>query len=47
MLGVTERRACWVLGQAWAVQRYTPIERDDEGTAFVILQFSVAKEAIE
>ena len=29
-LGVSERRACRVLGQARAVQRYTPIERDDE-----------------
>ena len=30
VLGVSERRACRVLGQARAVQRYTPIERDDE-----------------
>ena len=29
-LGVSERRACRVLGQARAVQRYTPITRDDE-----------------
>jgi transposase InsO family protein len=29
-LGVSERRACRVLGQARAVQRYAPIERDDE-----------------
>lgn len=28
---MSERRACRVLGQARAVQRYTPIERDDEG----------------
>lgn len=30
VLGVSERRACRVLGQARAVQRYTPIGRDDE-----------------
>jgi putative transposase len=30
VLGVSERRACRVLGQARAVQRYTPIVRDDE-----------------
>jgi transposase InsO family protein len=30
VLGVSERRACRVLGQARAVQRYAPIERDDE-----------------
>lgn len=29
-LGVSERRACKVLGQARAVQRYTPEVRDDE-----------------
>jgi len=29
-LGVSERRACKVLGQARAVQRYTPEIRDDE-----------------
>jgi len=29
-LGVSERRACRVLGQARAVQRHTPIVRDDE-----------------
>ena len=30
-LRVSERRACRVLGQNRAVQRYTPIPRDDEG----------------
>lgn len=30
-LAVSERRACKVLGQSRAVQRYLPIERDDEG----------------
>ncbi|MEL6340443.1 MAG: IS3 family transposase, partial [Myxococcota bacterium] len=30
VLGVSERRACRVLGQNRAVQRYTPIVRDDE-----------------
>ncbi|MEO0966685.1 MAG: IS3 family transposase [Planctomycetota bacterium] len=30
-LEVSERRACKVLGQPRAVQRYLPIERDDEG----------------
>jgi putative transposase len=30
VLGVSERRACRALGQARAVQRYTPIERYDE-----------------
>jgi len=30
-LGVSERRACKVLGQARAVQRHTPQVRDDEG----------------
>lgn len=29
-LGVSERRACKVLGQARAVQRHTPLVRDDE-----------------
>jgi transposase InsO family protein len=29
-LGVSERRACRVLGQARAVQRHTPMVRDDE-----------------
>lgn len=29
-IGVSERRACRVLGQAKAVQRYTPIEHDDD-----------------
>ena len=29
-LGVSERRACRVLGQARAVQRHTPVVRDDE-----------------
>ena len=29
-LGVSERRACRVLGQARAVQRHTPEVRDDE-----------------
>jgi transposase InsO family protein len=29
-LGVSERRACRVLGQARAVQRHTPLVRDDE-----------------
>lgn len=29
-LGVSERRGCRVLGQARAVQRHTPLVRDDE-----------------
>ena len=30
-MGVSERRACRVLGQARAVQRHTPRVREDEG----------------
>ncbi|MCC6678369.1 MAG: hypothetical protein IT436_14620 [Phycisphaerales bacterium] len=29
-LGVSERRACRVLGQTRGVQRYAPLPRDDE-----------------
>jgi len=30
-VGVSERRACWVLGQARRTQRYQPKRGDDEG----------------